>query len=118
MNAKELRIGNITTFGIVCEITDACFRVLDEEGCEYSSKWADIQPALLTEEWLIKFRFVPNNYNDEFYFGIIDLDCEYTDKGEYNVRVQNANIALSIRYVHQLQNLYFALIGEELKEAE
>lgn len=67
----------------------------------------DITGIPLTEEWLLKFGFERNesgNYDKRlelFYGGNL-----------YRFRQGWTNVEL--KYVHQLQNLYFALTGEEL----
>ena len=64
-----------------------------------------IQPILLTMDWLNKFGF------------------NGTDIGNYTIELSNGNffmidclgpIATNIYYVHELQNLYYALTGKEL----
>lgn len=65
----------------------------------------------LTKEWLIKFEFYPSAHDIRFWRkGSVML--KLTDKGF------KFNYGISIRYiqsVHQLQNLYFALTGNELE---
>jgi hypothetical protein len=126
MKNKDLRIGNITNFGIVCEILNTdmsnSFRVKDEDGCEYKSCWADIQPIPLTEDWLIKFGFINSKLDyytiDElefrFYFTYVGL----SERRDYHfILYNNLNpIGCDVKHVHQLQNLYFALTGEELTQ--
>jgi hypothetical protein len=117
LRASELRVGNITTLGVVSLIDQDVFRVVDSEGDSFKNTWAEIKPIPLTEEWLLKFGFVSNPYKDRYELiakiniiiecdktkGLIDLYCEQFPH---------------IKYVHSLQNLYFALTGEELKEQE
>lgn len=71
-----------------------------------------IKPIKLTEEWLIKFGFeVALN-------GLWDVTENYSMRLEMDnyVRCSTEPISLiEIKYVHQLQNLYFALTGKELK---
>jgi hypothetical protein len=120
MEAKELRIGNLVTsngfqFKTVKEIMNDGLSFIDDPDLPLS--W--IRPIPLTEEWLIKFGFTKNR--NKFYIGI--------NYGLYSVhRVGDAfdhwylhhefdkskRITSNILYVHQLQNLYFALTGEEL----
>ena len=92
------------------------------------------QPIPLTEEWLLKFGFKESIHN---WFGLkYFTECEEhveEMKIEYNIvsnrlaiydaieETDMVNIlsypiytAKKIQYVHQLQNLYFALTGEEL----
>ena len=63
-------------------------------------------PMPLTEEWLMKFGFEPNSNNQYRLKSrlIVIRDGVFTDYGS-NVQLIN---------VHQLQNFYFALTGEEL----
>jgi hypothetical protein len=116
LRASELRIGNITTLGVVSLIDQDVFRVVDSEGDSFKNTWAEIKPIPITEEWLLKFGFEKtewyfNSYRlvigNNDYAILIDLDgnCEVGDI-----------ITCKIQYVHQLQNLYFALTGEELKQ--
>jgi hypothetical protein len=73
-----------------------------------------LEPIPLTEEWLVKFGFISNPYADCYDFNGIKLEC---DKTKGRLELWCANITGKIIYlisVHQLQNLYFALTGEEL----
>ena len=74
------------------------------------------KPILLTKEWLLKFRF---NDKDTVHgwlaFGTDNLYL-VGDESEMYFGYNNNELELpKIKYVHQLQNLYFALTGEELK---
>ena len=97
-------------------------------------------PIPLTEEWLVKFGFdVTESFNDgekvdyqyELFFNIeyITERVFHYDTDEDGVTVSfgvreiwdnedlmdsRSWIVKNIKYVHQLQNLYFALTGEEL----
>jgi hypothetical protein len=75
------------------------------------------RPIPLTEEWLLKFGFEVDDHlmNPD--------DWPYVDYIKNEVRISEPNYSfafygrdneLEIKYVHQLQNLYFALTGEEL----
>lgn len=107
---RELRIGNYLMFGKqlkkVVEITEDAFYVLDKDGTTLKNTWADLKPTPLTEEWLLKFGFkYKNGYGFIFKYGYISKQDKYWI---YH------NICKKIDFVHQLQNLYFALTGEEL----
>ena len=67
-------------------------------------------PIPLTEEWLIKFGFIKvwNNYRLKPLGYLIDN----------RLITVGSNYLRHIKYVHQLQNLYFALTGEELQLKE
>jgi len=127
MKSSELRIGNITSMGVVCSIEDNFFRVLDSEGDTFKNTWADIQPIPLTEELLLKFGFKHQNKYDlesnlyskklksEYYFTIYSKTETLDFKTKFiGWKVLNIGFDLKIDFIHQLQNLYFALTGEEL----
>lgn len=77
----------------------------------------------LTPEWLIKMGFKNTQQGTMAYpevWRIIycpvlvktALDLQNRDQGEYRWFEGNTNVAF--HYVHQIQNFYFALAGEEL----
>jgi len=140
MNANELRLGNYIqdtnypervcrvfrlTQGNDFNITYHYDRVCE---CSYANERKEsLQPIPLTEEWLIKFGF-------EYYlFTKADDDGIYRDKKIANkeyfkhpklsekiifyLPYCNLNYYIgstTIKYVHQLQNVFFALCDEEL----
>ena len=100
MKANELKIGNIVSiFGIeqhiITELKDTIY--------------VDLNPIPLTEEWLLKFGFEKKiGWDDLIYHVKNNVDLyEFLSGYEY--------YDFHIKHVHQLQNLYFALTGEELK---
>jgi hypothetical protein len=112
MKASDLRIGNY-----ICDSAKNIHRITsinDLElclvGCSIDFRFAE--PITLTEEFLINFGFeeVLNSYYKKGFL-ILNSNFEpiFTD-GNYIDEV----IGVKIEYVHQLQNLYFALTGEEL----
>ena len=126
MEAKELRIGNLVNYGVnVCPIKSihtesvlkneaSVYIELNQKLNHYCVKLDEIQPIPLTEEWLVKFGF--NEINFSYYFENIELYFQrsyqsYFFKFGFE---PNEKKAIQIKYVHQLQNLYFALTGEEL----
>lgn len=123
MKANELRIGNLVkviTKGGYNNIGDTIS--IDSISKNGVNSWSDmgssgcnpycgIEPIPLTEEWLLKFcaeennSFCINGYNFSIHLESGQVSFNY---GEYE------NIS-TVQYVHQLQNLYFALTGEELQ---
>jgi hypothetical protein len=103
MKAQELRIGNYLKKDVVVKIDARSIFDIWEETKEY-------QPILLTEEWLLRFGFVSNPYQDRYENKSIHVQCNKT-RGVTELWIENMP---HIKYVHQLQNLYFALTGEEL----
>ena len=113
LKPSELRIGNFTTLGVVCLIEDDVFRVADSDGDTFKNTWADIEPIPLTEEWLLKFEFyksVGYGFLKKDLFGNLFYSVETKEYFMF----QYKELRLKIEYVHTLQNLYFALTGEEL----
>jgi hypothetical protein len=122
MKANELRIGNKIIFSedgtifTVGSIEEKGFMVQNEEETTWIES-EEFEPIPLTEEWLLKFGFEKIN-NDVF--RIIQND---NFKSPFSIAFDNINNLFKIafqgywyhcKHVHQLQNLYFALTGEEL----
>lgn len=127
MKTNELRIGNylqgknshviIQTIYPVGHVkikgNRSVFMVEGEHPC--------LSPILLTEEWLLRFGFKPKG--EGYSIGIYEI-CDFKDFSDgsteyilyqwdsYN-EIESA-VKANIRYVHQLQNLYFVLTDEEL----
>ncbi len=82
-------------------------------GVKYSKN--DIKPILLTKEWLLRFGLMISENGSCWVNNTFELrkniDESYTlyawNKGN-NVFIKHIN------HIHKLQNLYFALTGEEL----
>lgn len=86
-----------------------------------------ISPILLTEEWLLKFGFELSD-NDLYSLGFIQnllcfpfwfrieksLECNLEIVNKCDDEITSIHI-INIKYVHQLQNLYFAITGYELE---
>lgn len=119
--ARELRIGNIVepitmspimVTGITQQKTlDGIFTLIFVDYGE-SFLQEHLNPIPLTEEWLIKFGF---ECFQEGWYGInpYALQFEFT-WNIYDGIIRWKGSAVKCNYVHQLQNLYFALTGTEL----
>jgi hypothetical protein len=118
MKAAELRIGNYVK-GLGFNI----FWIVEgiENDFIYSSKaWrllSCFEPIPLTEEWLLEFGFEKEYINqtgcDFFRFGEHEI-FYYPEKKEFKYDMLILSDGVNIKHIHQLQNLYFALAGEEL----
>jgi hypothetical protein len=138
LEARELRIGNLVTInnnGSWPEMKDVpvfvtgvseCQSLNDEDGTFYSvnvskvdivkSTYSQfikfIEPIPLTEEWLERFGF------KVFPWGWVKKSNK-----DFGVRLRltsfsyevSGNNAVLLVYAHQLQNLFYALTGEELE---
>ena len=123
MKASELRIGNITSMGVVYLIEDDVFRVANNDGDTFKNTWAEIKPIHLTEEWLLKFGFDKVGIAlTSIAIAPLNLPCTFNlpntpfsfCQGKLILTTGTGDFCVNIEYVHQLQNLYFALTGEEL----
>lgn len=79
----------------------------------------DFEPIPLTEEWLLKFGFAHKFDNIYTYpFRISDnlvVEMKFEGWAENISLFTNGFFSSnSVKYVHQLQNLYFSLTGQEL----
>lgn len=112
MKADELMIGNYyNEFGIPKQVTAEFMLKLDNiQKCKKIA--IDVSPIPLTEEWLLKFGFEYSG--GEGYL----MPCgEYiyaSLRNGYMLDAHKNHDFKGIHYVHQLQNLYFALTQEKL----
>jgi hypothetical protein len=110
MKANELRIGNwvmIDPSDIPQQVCDVMCDSVNTENIQ-GAHYGLVGAITLTEEWLLKFGFEKDvtEYNTCWFLNHVYIwfvDGEYINE-----------LDLPIKYVHQLQNLYFALKGEEL----
>ena len=114
MEAKELRIGNLVgRYGNDIphlEITDEVFINIIKHN--WYLKTLYLIP--LTEEWLLKFGFKKVDDFYEIWQGNLCYSFEF-GQGLCFGQGMEWSYDIEIKHVHQLQNLYFALTGEELK---
>ena len=112
---NELRIGNYIEEGKVEKIDNSIDEIYySGDRCYLSSYCNNINPISLTEEWLLKlgFELIGSFYRLKKSKLIqIILHDDGLDVCNYNLYLHQ------IKYVHQLQNLYFALTGAELTVA-
>ena len=122
IQANELRIGNLVhTIGTYVIVNSALIKAIEE----YQKYGKLFKPIPITDEWLIRFGFEKLN--------TMMSGCNVFEKGQWRFAVKikpekeetfslwNKNMSpptwsfvRDIQYLHQLQNLYFALTGEEL----
>jgi len=119
MKANELRIGNyFIGYDKTLLQVDTRFFALIHAGAEVDELVKEFVP--LTEEWLLKFGFT-KDYKKENWIGYFPLMLKKSLQTHWSVRIICNNVkdhfstTAEIKHVHQLQNLYFALTGEELK---
>ena len=128
LQAKELRIGNYIQGEIeedkFIDIEVVAIDSVDITECslwgaglkEQADHYYSFKPIPLTEEWLVKLgvNFGFNVYASEYMIEhAIDSYCLRLVYG-----VGMSKFISELKYVHQLQNLYFALTNEELEIKE
>ena len=111
MKANELRIGNWVSNGeIGFQITSK--DIYHRDVRVYGSF---IKGIPITPEWLQRFGFekIGNGWQLDVE---INHYCLYSESGKYvDLFVFSDEVGQQCQYIHQLQNLYFALTGEELE---
>ena len=124
IKAEELRLGNLVydTSGKVNTINLDAFKYLLSYG---GTDICQVKPIPLTEEWLLKFGFEFKNTPREYGWlkSVLNREICWCHSKEISLEFKsgqydeytNTLLDIDCQYVHQLQNLYFALTGEELK---
>jgi len=130
IQANELRVGNLVTINETALHFDGagkdetfCISEIKEEvvkfkGFHTSELYSGIEPIPLTEEWLLKFGFKklqnPNNTPSLIWkidWTFVFVQSIFDDLFYYFPKDGNR---ITLKSVHQLQNLYFALKRTEL----
>ena len=123
MKNSEFRIGNYIESHINedCKITTLNNFYLDLEPLNgeptYNDRYTTIKGIPLTKEWLIRLDFeiqmISDHTKDDYW-----IHNKLPEDMSYYLPYFNMDIYIgdvSIKYVHQLQNFYFSLTGEELE---
>ena len=120
IDARELRIGNHVLdvherVAIISTISDASVRLSSRNYHYDSFNCSEIRPIPLTEEILMRCgaENLINSATGRTSFDIGSLMFE-NEEGGFCVFGSEWTIGKPFYYLHQLQNLYFALTGEEL----
>lgn len=123
MKANELRIGNYVVYeddvkevGLICEAFGVAYVNFKNEF--HKDMDFIITPIPLTEEWLLKFGFEEILYSRAYTLNNNIISFNYNLSickiGDFDRFSDERFPLIDIKHVHQLQNLYFALTGEEL----
>jgi len=119
IGSEEFRVGEIDQYGISF-ILPNCEKVVTSRLMTYSR----IKPIPLTEEWLLKFGFEKIYSLDDSYGPyLMDKIGKYEDSEffEYVVSSEDDShggwnyYTKDVKYVHQLQNLFYSLTQTELE---
>jgi hypothetical protein len=120
LKVNELRIGNLVShYGFIRRIEaihakkklDDKHRIIEFEN-GVTDFLMNVKPIELTEEWLEKFGF---QKIDGAFFKLSFLFYGIKVKDDIGFHFKKGEFSIKLKYVHQLQNLYFTLVEEELK---
>jgi len=120
INVKELRIGNlisdyqnntIKVLGISDVYNDGNYYIISENGGSIDD---DHKPIPLTPEILLKCGFTSDKWLMSFHLGENKMWIDKTSNEFYWVFGRKETKYLRIKYLHQLQNLFYSLTNEEL----
>jgi hypothetical protein len=130
MKANELRIGNIVEFStpkLPLNIHELSHIVTAEDIVNFGNGKILLTPVPLTEERLLKFRFhkrkaMGNYWFEKTYKKLLFITNDINTKTglAFSTKLDHVFIhdmpgnEIRIKYVHVLQNVWFALTGQEL----
>jgi len=132
MKATELRLGNLIKIGgntletyqtyTPTKVTLAILNEIAGENKERpDAELSVFQPILLDGKWFRKFGFVKDGKyfckgaHCNFFTGLMKFKYDkFLEIWQFDIGIFED--LTRIQYVHQLQNLYFALTGEELNK--
>lgn len=121
MNATELRLGNLVQYVDTkepCTIYEIEHRFKKIYRINDLNDNKNIEPIPITEEWLLKIGFKRVEWSSFAWYHENDIDAifqiELNSKGPLHIW-DGAYTDASCQYIHQLQNLFFALTGKELE---
>ena len=113
MKATELRINNLVYNDFTRKQMEVYPMMIVQLSKMDNLDNSNIKPIPLTEDWLLKFGFKKDTWTDNGLIigswwnnGSILITDDFKLDGQEEMK--------SLQYVHQLQNLYFALTNEEL----
>jgi hypothetical protein len=125
MEPNELRIGNYVSDGVfnlkVSSIGVKCKGSINDSPLDYVFSWENIEGIPLRGRWFKYFGFTKvgkgiwcKEYGGWYYQA--EKHPSFPDGYILFLDVDGVSAppSVKIRYIHQLQNLYFALTGEEL----
>jgi hypothetical protein len=121
MKANDLRLGNLIYWNIPEKI-DTIHTVVGIRNdkpqttpISLGERIEDYKPIPLTEEWLKKFGFEDLYYGEDK-FGWIKEGVNISKYFNFVLMLPNAEYydSTKIKWVHDLQNLYYAITGVEL----
>lgn len=127
IKAQDLRVGNLLKLkehnGVfkVLEIQQDTINIVSNNSIQRVCYLRRMEPIPLTPEWLERAGFEPNYVEDigNGYWSHKQESFELRNYGTYYIYCVNIGEYdigdKQIKYVHEVQNLFYALIGKELE---
>jgi hypothetical protein len=108
MKVNELRIGNL--------VLDNLGGTLKIKGISTESDLSHITGIKITNDWLLSVGFTTSAWDNHSSYrkSIGNNDYTIVIDSDGECEVGDIIVTKLIKYVHQMQNLYFTLTGEEL----
>ena len=119
MQAKELKLGNYCycqdEINVIYGITKEGFVQYEKDNNVYYCGIDELKPIELTEEILLKCGFDVNI--DIYYLPKMNgyFKKPFKEAEHFLYKSNSSDKLSSVKHLHQLQNLYYALTGEELE---
>lgn len=132
INQSELRIGNliyykrtpiITEIKIVLAVFDNNIILINEgnqDGASWPKSTPQFEPIELSYDLLTEscgfIDYAKNGMGCRIEVNSVDELCFYCDNGELRYQTKGSGFTrdFGVKYLHQLQNLYYMLTGKEL----
>lgn len=117
--ANELRIGNFVfhcPFGTDAKIS-VQVKVIKEDKINEDAMFLElVEPIPITPDILIAYGFIRQlrKYNGTFYHTGVWFSIRHKTSTDKYYYITYKNSGIELKYLHQLQNLHFALTGNEL----
>lgn len=124
MKATELRIGNFLKNKHIIEpvqVSNIDFQETIKIGfwrnvINETMNLSAFEPILITEEWLEKLGLEKSVHGEYWNLQMIGWFTKYTsEEGVYSYNVGQFKVC-DFKYVHDLQNLYYSITGNELPQ--
>lgn len=122
MEAKHLRIGNLVNVGgcdyRIAWLQEKSAKLEDDDmPFKFSEKYDKLSPIRLTEQRLIDFGFERTHFGrklNDFYLEASSRTVETDVLHRFKYELIPEEKYISVNYVHELQNLYFAIEDDDL----
>ena len=120
MNKNQIRSGNYLMLLGETRKVDCVFNIPKRRDMYWvkcigiiETKIIHFKPIPLTQEWLVNFGFINDNGTEYPNYKLSFYTCMWRD-GKTNF-CNNHGFIKYLKYVHELQNLFYAIEGKELE---